>query len=80
MRFRRTRDTELAARVQLFVKGPATATRFDGRTPNLLLIGAMKLRTSETVEDNHSTMTQYWLPWFLLCVAPENPEGAFRSP
>ena len=37
MRFRRPRDTNLAARVQLFVKGPARPTRFDGRTPAELL-------------------------------------------
>ena len=37
MRYRRARETNLAARVQLFVKGPATATRFDGRTPAELL-------------------------------------------
>jgi hypothetical protein len=37
MRFRRPRETNLAARVQLFVKGPARPTRFDGRTPAELL-------------------------------------------
>ena len=37
MRFRRPRDTNLAARVQLFVKGPARATRFNGHTPAELL-------------------------------------------
>ena len=37
LRYRRPRDTNLAARVQLFVRGPATSARFDGRTPNELL-------------------------------------------
>lgn len=37
MRYRRTRDTNLAARVQIFVKGSATNARFDGRTPAELL-------------------------------------------
>ena len=37
MRFRRPRDTNLAARVQLFVKGPARPARFDGYTPAELL-------------------------------------------
>ena len=37
MRYRQARDPALAARVQLFVKGPVTATRFDGRTPAELL-------------------------------------------
>lgn len=37
MRFRRPRDTNLAARVQLFIKGPASPTRFNGRTPAELL-------------------------------------------
>lgn len=37
MRFRRPRDTHLAARIQLFVKGPARPMRFDGRTPAELL-------------------------------------------
>lgn len=37
MRFRRPRDTNLAARVQIFVKGPARPARFDGRTPAELL-------------------------------------------
>lgn len=37
MRYRRARDTNLAARVQLFVRGPASAPRFDGRTPADLL-------------------------------------------
>ncbi len=39
MRYRLARDPELAARVQLFVKGPATPIRFDGRTPAELLTG-----------------------------------------
>ena len=37
MRYRRPRDTNLAARVQLFIKGPARPTRFDGHTPAELL-------------------------------------------
>jgi hypothetical protein len=37
MRFRRPRDTNLAARVQLFVQGPARPTRFNGSTPAELL-------------------------------------------
>ena len=37
MRYRKARDPALAARVQIFVKGPVTATRFDGRTPAELL-------------------------------------------
>jgi hypothetical protein len=39
MRYRLPRDPESAARVQLFVKGPATPIRFDGRTPAELLTG-----------------------------------------
>jgi len=37
MRYRRPRDPELAARVQLFVTGPARPTTFAGRTPAELL-------------------------------------------
>ncbi len=37
MRYRRPRETNLAARVQLFIRGPATPLRFDGRTPAELL-------------------------------------------
>ncbi len=37
MRYRRPHDPELAARVQLFIKGRATPTAFDGRTPAELL-------------------------------------------
>ncbi len=37
MRYRRPRDSDLAARVQLFIKGPATPSTFDGRTPAELL-------------------------------------------
>lgn len=37
MRYRRPHDPDLAARVQLFVKGRATPTTFDGRTPAELL-------------------------------------------
>ena len=37
MRFRRPRDPNLAARVQLFVQDPARPTRFNGRTPAELL-------------------------------------------
>ena len=37
MRYRRPYDPELSARVQLFIKGPATPTTFDGRTPAELL-------------------------------------------
>ena len=37
MRYRRARDTNLAARVQIFIQGPATDVRFDGRTPAELL-------------------------------------------
>jgi len=37
MRYRRPRDTNLAARVQLFVRGPASVPRFDGRLPAQLL-------------------------------------------
>ncbi len=33
MRYRRPRDTQLAARVQLFVQGPAKPLKFDDRTP-----------------------------------------------
>jgi hypothetical protein len=37
MRYYRKRDDSLAARVQLFVKGPARPGRFDGKTPTELL-------------------------------------------
>jgi hypothetical protein len=37
MRYRRPRETNLAARVQLFVRGPATPHRFGDRTPAELL-------------------------------------------
>ena len=37
MRYRRPRDPDLAARVQLFVTGPARPTTFAGRTPAELL-------------------------------------------
>ena len=37
MRYRRPRDPDLAARVQLFVQGPAQPTSFAGRTPAELL-------------------------------------------
>ncbi len=37
LRYRRPHDPELSARVQLFIKGPATPTTFDGRTPAELL-------------------------------------------
>jgi len=37
MRYRSPRDPDLAARVQVFVKGPAGPARFDGRTPAELL-------------------------------------------
>lgn len=37
MRYRNPRDSSLAAHVQLFVKGSALPTRFDGRTPAELL-------------------------------------------
>ncbi len=39
MRYRLPRDPALAARVQLFVKGPATPLHFEGRTPAELLTG-----------------------------------------
>jgi len=37
MRYRRPRDASLAARVQLFVQGPALPQKFDKRTPEELL-------------------------------------------
>jgi hypothetical protein len=37
MRYRRPRDPSLAARIQLFVKGPAMPGRFNGKTPAQLL-------------------------------------------
>jgi len=37
MRYRKPRDPDLAARVQLFVRGAATPQTFDGRTPTELL-------------------------------------------
>ena len=37
MRYRRPHDPDLAARVQLFVVGPASPSKFDGRTPAELL-------------------------------------------
>ena len=37
MRYRQPLDPELSARVQIFIKGPATPTTFDGRTPAELL-------------------------------------------
>ena len=37
MRYRKAPDPDLAARVQLFIKGPATPAAFDGRNPAELL-------------------------------------------
>ena len=37
MRYRRPRDSSLAAKVQLFVQGPALPKMFDGKTPSELL-------------------------------------------
>ena len=55
MRYRRPRDPNLAALVQLFIKGPARPTRFNGLTPAELLatnrwawhdLGALEIGTT----------------------------------